>query len=95
MTIYKHAIAFILKFYGVIDMREKTCCFAGHRKLPPKKIQNIMLNLNREVDRLIESGITAFISGGALGFDYDKLKIMRRSEGQSYNLRHCPSVFFT
>ena len=49
---------------------EKTCCFAGHRKLPIRQIERIVLNLDREVDNLIAQGVTDFISGGALGFDH-------------------------
>lgn len=50
-------------------MKEHTCCFTGHRKLPQNKIENIVLNLALEVDNLIAQGVTDFISGGALGFD--------------------------
>ncbi|MDO4540667.1 MAG: SLOG family protein [Syntrophomonadaceae bacterium] len=50
-------------------MRERTCCFTGHRKLPKEKIEQIVISLNREVERLIGEGVTTFISGGALGFD--------------------------
>ena len=50
-------------------MRNKTCCFTGHRKLPAKKIESIIFRLNNEVERLIQEGVTTFISGGALGFD--------------------------
>lgn len=50
-------------------MKETTCCFTGHRKLPKEKIEHIIKNLDREVDNLINQGITDFISGGALGFD--------------------------
>ena len=59
------------------DNKEKTACFIGHRKLHAKKIESIIYNLNREVERLIQEGVTTFLCGGALGFDYDKLKIMR------------------
>ncbi|MDL2273764.1 DUF1273 domain-containing protein [Oscillospiraceae bacterium OttesenSCG-928-G22] len=50
-------------------MKEKTCCFTGHRKLPKEKIEQIVVALDCEVERLIEQGVTNFISGGALGFD--------------------------
>ncbi|NLO84719.1 MAG: DUF1273 domain-containing protein [Clostridiales bacterium] len=45
------------------------CCFTGHRNLPAKKIEKIILNLDREIENLIAKGITDFISGGAIGFD--------------------------
>lgn len=50
-------------------MSKNTCCFTGHRKLPANKIQTIVTNLDRELDALIENGVTDFMSGGALGFD--------------------------
>lgn len=50
-------------------MREHTCCFTGHRKLPKDKIERILKGLDREVEDLIAQGVTTFISGGALGFD--------------------------
>lgn len=49
--------------------KEKTCCFTGHRKLPRHKIQDILVCLNQEIDKLIAQGVTHFISGGAQGFD--------------------------
>lgn len=51
------------------DMRSKTCCFTGHRKLPGYKLDHIMKRLEHEVETLIAQGVTTFISGGALGFD--------------------------
>ena len=50
--------------------KNKTTCFTGHRVLPEKKIERIVKRLDEEIDRLIEEGITTFISGGALGFDH-------------------------
>lgn len=50
-------------------MQRNTCCFSGHRNLPADKIEKIVINLDREIDRLIDKGVTSFMSGGALGFD--------------------------
>lgn len=50
-------------------MKNDTCCFAGHRKLPKDKIDGIVKTLNGTIESLIEQGVTNFISGGALGFD--------------------------
>lgn len=47
-------------------MKKFTCCFTGHRNLPAGKIVKI---LDREIENLIDKGVTHFISGGALGFD--------------------------
>lgn len=50
-------------------MYKDTCCFTGHKALPANKINEILINLDREIDKLIAKGVTVFISGGALGFD--------------------------
>lgn len=50
-------------------MIEKTCCFTGHRHLPQNKLEQIMMKLHREIEKLIAEGVTDYISGGALGFD--------------------------
>ena len=50
-------------------MGDKICCFAGHRTLPADKISHILKRLHEEIEKQIQSGITTFISGGALGFD--------------------------
>lgn len=50
-------------------MKENTCCFSGHRRLPKDKLHGIILRLDRKIDDLIGQGVTDFISGGALGFD--------------------------
>ena len=68
-------------------MRERTCCFTGHRKLPSRKIQNIMLNLNREIDRLIDSGVSTFISGGALGFDQMAACLIASKKEMGYDIK--------
>ena len=50
-------------------MTRKTCFFTGHRKLSDKKTPKIITNLNKEIDYLIQKGVTTFMSGGVLGFD--------------------------
>jgi len=32
---------------------ESTCCFTGHRMLPQKKVEQILKQLNKAVDKLI------------------------------------------
>lgn len=48
---------------------EATCCFTGHRRLPANKLRSIVINLDREIEKLIADGVTDFLSGAALGFD--------------------------
>lgn len=50
-------------------MKNKTCCFTGHRTLPENEIPAIRKKLNREISYLIEKGYRYFGTGGALGFD--------------------------
>lgn len=50
-------------------MRSQTCCFTGHRKLPPEQIATIAARLKTVLTELIEGGIRYFGAGGALGFD--------------------------
>jgi len=51
-------------------MREKTCCFTGHRELPTgRERQNLAIRLEEAVMEQIEKGVKFFGAGGALGFD--------------------------
>lgn len=49
--------------------RTKSCCFTGHRRLPPLDVMEIQKSVQKEIIRLYKSGVTHFIAGGALGFD--------------------------
>lgn len=50
-------------------MKEQTCCFTGHRNIPPEQYAAIAERLRTAVIDLIEAGICRFCAGGALGFD--------------------------
>lgn len=50
-------------------MREKTCCFTGHRDLSPSDRDLIERRLEPTLVRLIESGVCFFGCGGAIGAD--------------------------
>ena len=50
-------------------MREITCCFTGHRKIPPEERAGITDRLERVIVSLYQQGIRAYEAGGALGFD--------------------------
>lgn len=58
-------------------MRERTCCFTGHRNLPVACREELTEKLEETIVRLIQDGIQFFEAGGALGFDYEKGKVMR------------------
>ena len=50
-------------------MKNQTCCFTGHRKIPPEQYHRIAERLREHIIQLIEEGICYFGAGGALGFD--------------------------
>lgn len=50
-------------------MRNKTCCFSGHRDIPAEDIQNVRQRLYIEIEKLVEKGVVFYGSGAARGFD--------------------------
>lgn len=50
-------------------MKEKTCCFTGHRSIPIPQIPILKSKLKTTIIECIEKGYCYFGAGGALGFD--------------------------
>ena len=50
-------------------MRNQTCCFTGHRNIPPNQRENVIRRLKEAVEISIRHGYSFFCAGGALGFD--------------------------
>ena len=50
-------------------MKEKTCCFTGHRIIKHQDREKLQNDLNITIGKLIDKGVTTFVCGGALGFD--------------------------
>lgn len=50
-------------------MKESTCCFTGHRKVPERDREELSLLLYREIEKQINGGKCIFCCGGAIGFD--------------------------
>lgn len=50
-------------------MKEKTCCFTGHRAIPEHLRQQIFDCLFEAIEQKIREGVLYFGAGGALGFD--------------------------
>ncbi|MBQ8623252.1 MAG: DUF1273 family protein [Oscillospiraceae bacterium] len=50
-------------------MKDKTCCFTGHRDIPPQEVKKVKALLLFTIEKLIERGVVFYGSGGALGFD--------------------------
>lgn len=55
-----------------MEMRKKrlqTCCFTGHRQIPPMERPGLTAKLERSVMELYRRGILYYGAGGAVGFD--------------------------
>ncbi len=50
-------------------MKDISCCFSGHRVIPPERAEGLNQRLYAEIESLYSSGIRIFRNGGALGFD--------------------------
>lgn len=50
-------------------MRERTCCFTGHRLINRSEYDNIKSITKKTIISLINKGVVYFGAGGALGFD--------------------------
>lgn len=53
----------------VIFLRSETCCFTGHRQIPPEEREQIASKLESVIVSLYQKGIRYYEAGGALGFD--------------------------
>ena len=69
-------------------MSKNTCCFTGHRNLPANKLETLLIRLDREIENLIDNGVTTFISGGALDFDQiaASLIVAKKEMGRNISL---------
>lgn len=50
-------------------MKNKTCCFTGHRIIPKDKYTEIQKCLETKLVQLISQDVIYYCTGGALGFD--------------------------
>lgn len=50
-------------------MKEKTCCFTGHRMIAKEDMATLEEKLKAAIIALSQKGVTTFVAGGALGFD--------------------------
>ncbi len=49
--------------------REQTCCFVGHKDIPPGEQLKILARVEHRLIPLIQQGVIYFGIGGSLGFD--------------------------
>lgn len=59
-------------------MRDKTCCFTGHRKISANLRAVIAVEIEKRVIELIGQGYIVFETGGALGFDTVAAQVVLR-----------------
>lgn len=50
-------------------IREKSCCFTGHRRITLQESLQVRVRLREEIAALAENGVDTFLAGGARGFD--------------------------
>lgn len=67
-------------------MKEKTCCFTGHRFIPANQYQSIVKETEKAVEELIAQGYLFFCAGGALGFDTIAEKIILNLKSKYHNI---------
>ena len=68
-------------------MRKKTCCFTGHRTIPPAILPGLSAELESTLLRLIQRGFCYFGAGGALGFDTLCAETVLRFKAQFPHIR--------
>ena len=61
-----------------LSKRQKTCCFTGHRDIPPQDLKGILNRTEKIVRRLICQGVVFFGVGGAIGYDTEAAKLLFR-----------------
>lgn len=50
-------------------MKNRTCCFTGHRRISTEKAEEVRVKLKHTIIKAVEEGYLYFGAGGALGFD--------------------------
>ena len=50
-------------------MKNKSCCFTGHRDVAPEKLPLVKEKLNAAITDAVSRGYSDFYNGGAIGFD--------------------------
>ena len=67
---------------------DRVCCFTGHRNIDKELLPKISTLLDEAMDSLIDSGVSVFRAGGAVGFDMlAALKVLdRKAAGANLTL---------
>lgn len=82
---------YFLLFYenGLLmdELKEKTCCFTGHRSINSAEVGKIREQLERVLIFLIRNGYVYFGAGGALGFDTIAAQTILKLQGDYPDIR--------
>ncbi len=68
-------------------MRDKTCCFTGHRKIPDNQHETIFNATENIVEEHIKNGYKFFLTGGALGFDTISALVVLKLKQQYHDIK--------
>lgn len=68
-------------------LKEKTCCFTGHRVIPARVLPALAGELEQTLRRLIGEWVRYFGAGGALGFDTLAAETVLRLKGEYPDVR--------
>ncbi|MBO4854447.1 MAG: DUF1273 family protein [Oscillospiraceae bacterium] len=60
------------------NLRQKTCCFSGHRSIPVNQIGEIEQRAEKHIRELYRRGVRFFGVGGAIGYDTLMAKLLFR-----------------
>ena len=66
---------------------DKTCCFTGHRNIPPGEESKILIRVRHRLIPLIQSGVTYFGVGGTNDFDAMMVDMLLRLKKETLRLR--------
>ena len=66
------------------DLRQRTCCFTGHREIREEDLPAILKRTEQVVRRLIEQGVVFFGVGGAIGYDTEAATLLFRLRATDY-----------
>ena len=68
-----------------MNMREQTCCFSGHRIIPPHEYDVVSARTEIKIrDLIVNNGVRFFGVGGAIGYDTLAAKILFRLRATDY-----------
>ncbi|GAA6405916.1 DUF1273 domain-containing protein [Blautia coccoides] len=68
-------------------MEGKTCCVSGHRDILADETAHVKEALRQEIEKAVNDGFTAFLSGFADGVDQNFAEIILEMQNENPNLK--------